>query len=282
MRLRVSLLVVSAVVLVAAAASAGLLTAASEPPPALAAADTPVEHRAPVPATYEPRRVAPPVNTTRRSPPAPVPAPAAAFVPPISALPSVVARFVSASVEVWHAPTDDAPAFSLPSTTEWGNPRVLLATSLRGRWVRVSLPLRPNGSEGWVRARDVELSDIGDHIAVSLPTRTLTWSRAGQALLETTVGIGAANTPTPPGAFFVTDKLAADPAHGRGRWILALNGYSEALETYEGGLPRLAIHGTSNPGSIGRAMSAGCARVDAFHLAVLAAGVPVGTPVTIS
>ena len=195
---------------------------------------------------------------------------------------SVVARLAGTSVEVWHSIQDEHPAFALPSTTEWGNPRVLLASELRGDWVRVGLPLRPNGAEGWVRARDVQLSEVPDRIDVSLAERTLRWSRAGQVLLEATVGIGSAATPTPPGAFFVTDVLRADPAGGRGEWILALNGYSEALETYEGGLPRLAIHGTSNPASIGHALSAGCVRVDAFSLLLLAAGVPVGTPVTLS
>jgi lipoprotein-anchoring transpeptidase ErfK/SrfK len=43
----------------------------------------------------------------------------------------------------------------------------------------------------------------------------------------------------------------------------------------------MAIHGTSDPGSVGAARSAGCLRADDEELRVLMRRVPLGTPVLI-
>ena len=100
-------------------------------------------------------------------------------------------------------------------------------------------------------------------------------------LLETTVAIGAPTSPTPAHTYYVTDILPEDPRGPYGAWVLALNGYSETYATFDGGDPRLALHGTNAPSSIGNAVSNGCVRLGARDLATLAAGVPVGTPVVI-
>ena len=165
--------------------------------------------------------------------------------------------------------------------SELGSPRVFLVTGQGDGWVHVMLPLRPNGSEGWVRAQDVTVSTVADRIDVDLGARSLVWHRGAQVLLEATVGIGAPMTPTPPGTYYVTDILAQDPSGPYGAWIVALNGHSESFTTFDGGDPRLAIHGTNQPASIGAAASSGCVRADATDLVALAAGVPLGTPVVI-
>ena len=211
------------------------------------------------------------------TPPTPAPTTSPAPIPP----PASVAVARVAQINIWNDRADRHAAFALLGTSEFGGPRVFLASELAGDWVRVVLPLRPNGSQGWVRAADVEIIAVHDRVDVSLEHRSLRWTRAGQILLETTVGVGAAGTPTPPGDFYVTDLVREDPSGPYGAWALALNGYSEALTTFAGGDPRLAIHGTNAPSSVGRAASNGCIRVGAADLANLAAGVPLGTPVTI-
>ena len=85
------------------------------------------------------------------------------------------------------------------------------------------LALRPNGSEGGVRAQNVDLSTVADRIEVHLATRALVWSRSGQVLLVASVAIGAASTPTPPGLYYVTDVLPYDPNGPYGAWVVALS-----------------------------------------------------------
>jgi len=240
-------------------------------PTATAPAEPPAPPQTQVPASAPPTPPAPP----RRDEPTSM---AEAITP---SPPATVARVGVPLLAVFASPTDHAAMFGLYGTTEWGNPRVLLTTQLRGDWIQVLLPVRPNNIVGWVRARDVTLSQVADAIDVDLGARTLTWTRAGTVLLQATVAIGAPATPTPVGHFFVTDTVPETAGGPYGAWAIALNSYSETLATFDGGDPRIAIHGTNDPSSIGLAASNGCVRVGADALAILAAGVPQGTPVTI-
>jgi lipoprotein-anchoring transpeptidase ErfK/SrfK len=312
-KIRHIFLVLALIACVADAAGAGLLGSSHDDPPRVAAlaavaVDTtppraptvtsfptyaPKPHISPVlpaiPTTAAPSLRSEPVITlppttppTTAAPRVPPPAPtASAQLATASAPPAVVARVKGDRITVWNAPTDTRAAFALRGTTEWGNPRVFLTIERDDRWVHVMLPIRPNHAEGWVRAQDVDLALVYDVIDVNLAARTLTWWRADQMLLETSVAVGAPATPTPPGTYYVTDLLPEAPSGPYGAWVLVLNGYSEALATFDGGDPRLAIHGTNQPGSIGNAVSSGCVRVGAQDLATLAAGVPVGTPVVV-
>jgi lipoprotein-anchoring transpeptidase ErfK/SrfK len=177
--------------------------------------------------------------------------------------------------------TTASAMFTLTNVTDLGTPRVLLATARTTARVRVLLPTRPNGAQGWVPAEDVALTNDPDTIDVDLATRTLTWSRDGEVMEQVTVGIGAPSTPTPTGTFFVTDVLPEDPGGAYGAWLIALNAHSDAFTVFEGGDPRIAIHGTNNPSTIGAALSNGCVHVSSAPLAALAADIAPGTPVLI-
>lgn len=269
----------------------GLMDATAGRPGALIAAATPVRLPvttsfapviAPVPVTAAPTTAEPttvPPSTTPTTPPVSDPPAASVPTPPVRA--AVVARVVTPTVAV-SPEIGAAPMTVLSSTTEFGTPRVLLATERRGDWVRVRLPIRPNDAQGWVPAASVVLADVFDVIQVDLSARRLTWIHDGVITLQVPVAIGARGSPTPPGQYFVTDVLAYPPYGSYGAWVLALNGHSDAFTEFDGGDPRIAIHGTNDPASIGAAASAGCVRVDADPLARLAGGIAPGTPVVIS
>jgi lipoprotein-anchoring transpeptidase ErfK/SrfK len=232
---------------------------------------------APDPVTPAPTTLPPPTVPPSAAPTTGAPAPSA----PPARPPAVVAHLVTDVTPVYLQRDDAAPAFGLRSSTELGSPRVLLTAAVEGDRVEVFLPLRPNSSVGWVHAADVQLTTVDDLVDVDLAARTMTWMQGGRIVLQTTAGIGSPTTPTPTGTFFVTDVIGANPAEGRGRWIVALNGHSDAYDTFEGGDARIAIHGTSDPSSIGRAVSNGCVRIDDGPLDQLRAALPLGTPVVI-
>jgi lipoprotein-anchoring transpeptidase ErfK/SrfK len=229
----------------------------------------------------------PPVSSTAPPPPAPavtalLPTTTTSPPPTSAPPPAIVARVTAPRLEVFTDEGAPSAAFALPATTEFGHPRVLLTKQLRGDWVQVYLPLRPNGQLGWVRSRDVALTPIVDEVDVDLARSTLTWTRAGQVVLSVASAVGAPSTPTPRGTFFVTDVLPqSNPSGAYGAWIIALDAHSEALATFEGGDPRIAIHGTNDPSSIGHAVSNGCMRVDAGPLDALRAALLPGTPVVV-
>ena len=72
---------------------------------------------------------------------------------------STVATAKVASVKVFAKPGDTAPPIhTLANPTESTAPLVFLAERTEGDWMLVNLPVRPNGSTGWVKTSDVTTS----------------------------------------------------------------------------------------------------------------------------
>jgi hypothetical protein len=150
-----------------------------------------------------------------------------------------------------------------------------------GDWLRVQLPKRPNGSLGWVRAGDVELERVRTRIEVDLSARRVTLLRAGRQLLVVPAAIGAADTPTPTGSYYVDQRLVApDPKGPFGPAAIGISAFSPVLQHWAQGGP-IAIHGTNQPELIGGAVSHGCVRVRNDVLVRLYRLAVPGTPVVI-
>jgi lipoprotein-anchoring transpeptidase ErfK/SrfK len=149
-------------------------------------------------------------------------------------------------------------------------------------WYRVQLPVKPNGSTGFVAASSLAVGRVATRIVVSVSKRELTVYRSGRAVLHATVAVGAPGTPTPTGRYYVNQRLLPDdPAGPYGPEAIGVSAYSNVLTGWAQGGP-VAIHGTDEPWSIGRNVSNGCIRLanailkEVFPLAVA------GTPVIIS
>jgi lipoprotein-anchoring transpeptidase ErfK/SrfK len=149
-------------------------------------------------------------------------------------------------------------------------------------WYRVQLPLRPNGVTGFVRASAVDLGRVWTRIRVDVSARRLTLFRDGRPVLRTVVAVGSRATPTPTGSYYVNQRLVpANPSGAYGPAALGISAFSNVLTHWAQGGP-VAIHGTNEPSSIGRAASNGCIRVRNRVLRRLFASTPAGTPVTIA
>jgi lipoprotein-anchoring transpeptidase ErfK/SrfK len=177
---------------------------------------------------------------------------------------------------------DAAVVTRLPATTEFGSPRARLVVDEAPRWVEVQLPIRPNGSTGWVRETAVDLV-AGEHrVEVDLAARHLTVFEDDRVVLETPVAVGAPDAPTPTGTFAIVDLLQSpDPSGSYGPFALGLSAHSDTFSEFAGGDGQIGIHGTDDPSSIGQAVSHGCVRVPNDIVGVLAQLLPLGTPVTV-
>jgi hypothetical protein len=199
---------------------------------------------------------------------------------------TLVARTAFARFLVSRRPGASAPlAWKLLATNPWGQPLeypVLAIREVDGvSWLRVRLPIRPNGSTAWVRADQVRWGTVNERIVVDLSSHTLRYFRNGRLRTTLTVAVGAPETPTPPGSYFVWAQVSYDNPNGPyGAYALGLSGFSRVLLDWPGG-GRLAIHGTSDPSDIGRDVSNGCVRVLNADLLAALQGVPLGTPVLI-
>lgn len=154
------------------------------------------------------------------------------------------------------------------------------AKDARGaRWLRVSLPMRPNGRTGWVRARSLETWTVHRRVIVDLSSRTLRVVERGRTRLTTKVAVGKPGAETPVGRFYVT--AAFRPAERfYGSWALETSGYSKLSDWPGGGV--VGIHGTSMPSLLGRAVSHGCVRVSNAAAQALRRLVRPGTPVQVT
>jgi hypothetical protein len=170
------------------------------------------------------------------------------------------------------------------STTEFGSPRVLGVAAQRGNWLGVVTTERPNNRLAWVRraSAGLDVRRTRWSLHADLSARTLTLRRDGRRVRRMSVAVGRPGSETPTGRFAVTDKMSGGrfgPYYGC--CILALSGHQPNTPPGWTGGDRLAIHGTSSPGTIGAAASAGCLRAGDADLQQLMRRVPLGTPLFI-
>lgn len=187
------------------------------------------------------------------------------------------------------APSDSAPARTVlrPQAPFSGNGTVVLitrATTVDGvPWVEVLLPVRPNGSRGWIRQDVLRLSVTHVRVQIDLSARRLWVYRSGRVAMTARIVIGAPATPTPTGRDFAIAErvVTGTPGGFLGPIVLPLTGYSQKLNEFAGGNGRVAIHGTSVPSLIGTAASHGCMRMRNADIVRFARLAQPGTPVAI-
>lgn len=138
-------------------------------------------------------------------------------------------------------------------------------------WMEVYLPERPNFSTGWVKRADVEVEAHSYRIEVSLSEFTLKAYEGDELVLDVPIGVGEEDHPTPGGTYYVTELLQPpDPNGLYGPYAFGLSGYSEKMESFNGGKAQLGIHGTNQPEKIGGAVSNGCIRLHNEDITTLA------------
>lgn len=149
-------------------------------------------------------------------------------------------------------------------------------------WAEVLLPLRPNGSTGWIRTAEATFTPIHYRVTVELGAHRLRVFQDSDVVLEDTVAVGAPRTPTPVGKFFVRALLRApNPNTVYGPFAFGLSGHSDVLEQFNGGDGEVGIHGNNDASVLGRDVSHGCVRMSNELITTLSSFLPLGTPVEI-
>ncbi len=195
---------------------------------------------------------------------------------------SVVAMSTG-GLDIYSEPNSAEPSSSLPAATVLGT--VTVATVTEGPvdgWAKVMLPVRPNGSEGWIKTAEVQLFLVEGRVVVDLSDKSLTYYVRGEEVLTSVVAVGTSRNPTPTGLFYVTDSVTlANPNSPWGPHALGLSGRSDTITEYNGGDGIIGIHGTNRPDSIGNAASLGCVRLPNDIITQLHELIAIGTPVEI-
>jgi lipoprotein-anchoring transpeptidase ErfK/SrfK len=149
-------------------------------------------------------------------------------------------------------------------------------------WYRISVPGRPNGRTGWVRAGALELHPVEKRLIIYRGARRFQFWDGARLVRSGKVAVGKPGAETPLGLFYVTDKFnpSIDPDWSiLGSFAFETSAYSKLTDWPGGGI--VGVHGTPWPSLLGQAVSHGCVRMDNRDVEFLRDRVPLGTPVKI-
>ena len=171
---------------------------------------------------------------------------------------------------------------TLPNPTVEGFKLVFLVRKQQGDWLQVQINQRPNGATAWIKASDVAVRTVDNHILIELGAKKLTVFHGETPIFTASVAPGKASSPTPTGAFY-TDILTrpSNPNGPYGPFQISVTGFSNVYESFGGGNGQIAIHGTNRPELIGTPASHGCVRMNNDDISALIPLARQGTPVVI-
>jgi lipoprotein-anchoring transpeptidase ErfK/SrfK len=185
-------------------------------------------------------------------------------------------------IAVYRQKGDGAAWKTLSSPNEMGATRVFLVAAKDGDRLKVLLPIRPNGSTGWIKTSDVELSSTTHRVEIDPKAFTFTVFDGDKMLRTGKVATGEGGTPTPAGRFYFTELVKPPNPNGDyGAYAFGLSGYSPTLKTFAGGPGQLAVHGTNKASALGGKASHGCVRVSNDDITWMAQNLAIGTPVVV-
>ncbi|HET7522577.1 MAG TPA: L,D-transpeptidase [Acidimicrobiales bacterium] len=177
------------------------------------------------------------------------------------------------------------PVGKLPATNPFGTPTVLAVVGQpdEAGWAQVELPIRPNGSLGWISlGGPVSLTQTAFRVVVNREADTVTVFNGATQVMQVPAAVGKPSTPTPAGNTYLWELIRPDNPHGAyGPYIFGLAMFSDAYSVFNGGDAQIGIHGQDEPWSVGHPVSHGCVRLDNSVITQLAGMLPLGTPVTI-
>lgn len=163
-----------------------------------------------------------------------------------------------------------------------GAPLVFLVKDLSTDYVNVYLPVRPNGSTGWIHRADVILTQHNFRIVVELNAHRITVTQGPNIIDQEPIAVGRGDTPTPGGTYYIKELLRPpDPTTVYGPYAYGLSGFSNVLQTFNGGSGVIGIHGNNDASVLGKDVSHGCIRMSNPGIEKLVKVLPLGVPVEI-
>jgi hypothetical protein len=155
------------------------------------------------------------------------------------------------------------------------------ADPLGGVWVKVQMPILPNGSIGWVRRRALgAYQTVDTRLLVDRRTLRATLYRAGTSIFSAPVGVGTSAWPTPAGHFIVRSESTRYASAFYGPIAFGTTARSAVLTDWPAG-GFVGIHGTDAPQLLPGHISHGCIRMRNADIRRLAKLMPIGTALTI-
>jgi hypothetical protein len=197
-----------------------------------------------------------------------------------------VAQAVDAQLVVRASPQDGADIIATLATTDrLGGTIVCLVTQELGDdWLQVVLPTSAAERTGWVARDDVTLTRHSFRIEVARGQHTLTVFSGDDVMLTAPVALGP-DAPPAGARLFVTDLVrpAAGSVGPYGTYAYDLSGPAPDPAAFVSGTGVVAVHGTTDPATLGGDSMVGAIAVDPAVVTsmVETIGLPLGTAVDV-
>jgi lipoprotein-anchoring transpeptidase ErfK/SrfK len=174
----------------------------------------------------------------------------------------------------------------LETTTPEGTANLVLVleNAVKGgqAWAKVRLPVLPNNTTGWVPRRALGgYRVVQTRLLVDRGLLEATLLRNGKPVFRAPVGIGKATWPTPPGEYYIRNRLRGFKSGFYGPLAFGTSARSSVLTDWPAG-GFVGIHGTDRPDLLPGQVSHGCIRMRNEDILELGRLMPVGTPLTIT
>jgi lipoprotein-anchoring transpeptidase ErfK/SrfK len=148
-------------------------------------------------------------------------------------------------------------------------------------WVRVRAAGSPDDVYGWMpRSSLGGYTPVRTRLVVDRVRLTATLFRDGRRVFRAEVGVGAPQTPTPAGDFYVRNKLYSYKSPFYGPVAFGTSARSPSVTDWPAG-GFVGIHGTDQPDLIPGHVSHGCIRLKNRAILRLARLMSIGTPVRV-
>ena len=148
-------------------------------------------------------------------------------------------------------------------------------------WIRVRLAVLGEPSTGWIPREALGgYGTVTTHLVVDRGSLQATLFRGGRAIFRADVGVGQPAWPTPPGNFYIRNKLTGFASPMYGPIAFGTSARSRVLTDWPAG-GFVGIHGTDRPELLPGRVSHGCIRLRNEDILRLSKLMPVGTPLTI-
>jgi lipoprotein-anchoring transpeptidase ErfK/SrfK len=204
--------------------------------------------------------------------------------PPAPQFPDYTAAAIQSQVDVHSAPNGPTTT-TLTNPLPEGTPLTFLLTADNAAtvdgWIQVFLPIRPNGSTGWIPVSEVKVQGDPYMLVVSQSKHQIDVYHFANIDRSFPVAVGAPETPTPTGTLYITELLKTTNPGVYGDYAYGLSGHSPTLTDFEGYDAQIGLHGTGDPSSIGHSVSHGCVRLNNADIDTLVPLLPLGTEVQI-
>jgi L,D-transpeptidase catalytic domain len=148
-------------------------------------------------------------------------------------------------------------------------------------WLEARLPAGASELRGWIaRSALGGYEFVSTHLVVDRARQRATLLRDGKPVFHSVVGVGQPGSPTPPGQFYIRNRLTryASPAYGP--IAFGTSARSDQLTDWPAG-GFIGIHGTDQPDLLPGRVSHGCIRMPNSAIRRLDRLMPIGTPLTI-